>query len=32
MLRITGLYGLGEEVMKAEDMKVDYPNELAILL
>ena len=32
MLRVAGLDGLGEDVMKDEDMKVDYPNELAILL
>ena len=32
MLRITGLNRLGEHVMKAEDVKVDYPYTLALLL
>ena len=32
MLRITGLNRLGEYVIKAEDVKVDYPDTLAILL
>ena len=30
MLRITGLDGLGEYVREAEDVKVDYPDTLAL--
>ena len=30
MLRITGLNGLGEDVIKAEYVKVDYPDALAL--
>ena len=32
MLWITRLDGLGEDTMKDEDMKVDYPDKLSIFL
>ena len=32
MLWITGLNGLGEHVMKAEDVKVDYAETFALFL
>ena len=32
MLRITGLNGLGEDVIKAEYVKVDYPDALDLYL
>ena len=32
MLRITGLNGLGEDLIKAEYVKVDYPDALALYL
>ena len=32
MLRITGLNGLGEDVIKAEYVKVDYPDALALFV
>ena len=30
MLRITGLNGLGEETVEADDAKIDYPDTLAL--
>ena len=32
MLRITGLDGQGEYMMKAEDMRVDHPGALIIFI
>ena len=32
MLRITGFNGLGEDVVKADDVKVDYTNALYLYL
>ena len=32
MLRITGVYGLIEEPVEAEDVKIDYPDTLALHL
>ena len=32
MLQITGLDGIGEDVIKAEDVKVDYSDALALFL
>ena len=32
MLQITGLNGLGEDIVKAEDVKVDYSDALALYL
>ena len=32
MLRITGLYGLGEELAEVDDVKTEYPETLALYL
>ena len=32
MLRIAGFYGLGEETVKAENVKIDYPDTLDLYL
>ena len=30
MLRITGLYGIGEEKVEADDVKIEFPDTLAL--
>ena len=32
MVKITGLYGLGGEAVEADDVKIDYPDTLALYI
>ena len=32
MVKVTGLYGLGDEVVEADDVNIDYPDTLALYL